>query len=98
MKEFQNLKDQMRVSDNLSDHFIHQYRHEHGECVCKSFEPVHMFVSGVGGTGKSFVIETIKAKVAEVWKDDSNNGEVTCAVAAPTGLAAYIINGVTVHR
>ena len=55
-----------------------------------------MFVSGVGGTGKSFLIETIRAKVAEIRKE--KNGEVICAVAAPTGLAAYIINGVTVHR
>ena len=44
------------------------------------------------------LIETIKAKVAEIWKDDCNDGDIVCAVTAPTGLAAYIINGVTVHR
>ena len=53
-----------------------------------------MFISGIGGTGKSFLIEAIKAKVAEVWnKDDPNL--VTCA---PTGLAAFNVGGITVHR
>ena len=83
-------KDQRRIFDNLSDHFEHQYRHEHGKCDCKDFKPVHMFVSGVGGTGKSFLIEAIRAKVTEIWKASSNDGEIICAVAAPTGLAAYI--------
>ena len=89
-------EDQHCIFDNLSEHFVHQYRHEIDACNCKDFKPVHMFVSGVGGTGKSFLIETIRAKVAEIWKE--KNGQVICAVAAPTGLAAYIINGVTVHR
>ena len=91
-------KDQSRIFENLCHHFNHQYRHEHDQCVCTDFKPIHMFVSGVGGTGKSFLIETIRAKVAEIWKNDSKDGDIICAVAAPTGLAAYIINGVTVHR
>ena len=92
-------KDQSHIFQNLCEHFNHQYRHEHNQCVCNDFKPIHLFVSGVGGTGKSFLIETIKAKVAEIWKSDCNNDDVVCcAVTAPTGLAAYIINGVTVHR
>ena len=55
-----------------------------------------MFVSGVGGTGKSFLIETIRSLVKEMWKDDAGD-DTTCAVAAPTGLAAYNVGGVTVH-
>ena len=56
-----------------------------------------MFVSGVGGTGKSFLIHTIRAMVIyELWKD--NKDSIRCALAAPTGLAACNINGVTVHR
>ncbi|MCH8163447.1 MAG: AAA family ATPase, partial [Proteobacteria bacterium] len=31
------------------------------------------------------------------WKEDAGN-DTTCAVAAPTGLAAYNVGGVTVHR
>ena len=55
-----------------------------------------MFVSGVGGTGKSFLIHTIRAMVNELWKD--NKDSIRCALAAPTGLAAFNIDGVTVHR
>ena len=53
-----------------------------------------MFVSGVGGTGKSFLIATIKSFVGHLWPTDN----LTCAVAAPTGLAAFNVDGVTIHR
>ena len=50
-----------------------------------------MFVSGVGGTGKSFLI---KALVNCIWSLDG----LLCAVAALTGLAAFNVGGVTIHR
>ena len=53
-----------------------------------------MFVSGVGGTGKSFLIETIRALVDQLWPYD----DLTCAIAAPTGLAAFNVGGTTIHR
>ena len=56
-----------------------------------------MFVSGVVVTGKSFLIETIRSLVKEMWKDDAGD-DTTCAVATPTGLAAYNVGGMTVHR
>ena len=52
-----------------------------------------MFVSGVGGTGKSFLIEALKCLVGRVWTD----GGVK-VVAAPTGLAAFNMGGLTIHR
>ena len=55
-----------------------------------------MFVSGVGGTGKSFLNEAIRAQVATIWKDKHET--LLCAVAAPTGLAAFNVGGITVHR
>ncbi len=53
-----------------------------------------MFVSVVGGTSKSFVIEAIKALVVSMWPLH----DLTCATAAPTGLAAFNVGGITVHR
>ena len=46
---------------------------------------LRMFVSDVGGTGKSFLIEAIKLLVGKIWPSK----EVMVAVAAPTGLAAF---------
>ena len=56
-----------------------------------------MFVSGVGGTGKSFLIECVRRLVKEMWKNDASD-DTTCAVPAPTGLAAYNVGGVTIHQ
>ena len=54
-----------------------------------------MFVSGVGGTGKSFLIKIVRALVCEIWRDQ--NDSLLCAVSAPTGLAAFNVGGVTIH-
>ena len=53
-----------------------------------------MFVIGVGGTGKSFLIKAIKALVGSIWPLDS----LTCAVAARTGLAAFNVGCIIIHR
>ena len=39
---------------------------------------------------KSFLIEMIRSQIKEIWKDRVDD-DITCAVAAPTGLAAYIV-------
>eukprot|EP00731_Ephydatia_muelleri_P023421 Em0015g1004a len=88
-------QDQARVFDRIVTHLVHQKRHEDCQSTCSSLQPLYMFLSGVGGTGKSFLIHTFKAKIAQLWTD---MGALTCALCAPTGLAAYNINGVTVHR
>jgi len=49
------------------------------------------FVSGCGGTGKSFIIKTIRA----CWGTGNNREGVI--VAAPTGIAACNVNGLTIH-
>ena len=51
--------DHKRIFEQIVDHLNHQRRHECDECKCKDIKPLHMFVSGVGGTGKLFLIETI---------------------------------------
>ena len=84
--------DQRRIFDKMKCHLF-QKQHEHNECHCE-FKPLQMFVSGVGGTGKSFLIQTIKALVNNIWPSN----DLTCAIAAPTGLAAFNVGGVTIHR
>ncbi|XP_031785938.1 uncharacterized protein LOC116417348 [Nasonia vitripennis] len=52
---------------------------------------LRMFVSGPGGTGKSFVIENLVS-----WNKIHRCKDT--AVTAPTGIAAYNIQGLTIHR
>ena len=49
----------------------------------------NMFITGVGGTGKSVMLKEIKKKLEEKGK--------VVAVTAPTGLAAEAIEGCTIH-
>ena len=76
--------DQKRIFDRVESHLQHQKQYETGECQC-NFKPLRMFVSGVGGTGKSFLIEAIKLLVGKIWPSK----EVTVAVAAPTGFSCF---------
>ena len=85
--------DQRHIFENVKSHLVHQKQHEAGVCNC-DHKPLRMFVSGVRGTGKSFLIETIKALVCEEWLSK----DITCALTAPTGLAAFNVGGVTIHR
>ena len=85
--------DQRRIFENIKAHLHHQQRHEANECLC-DFKPLWMFIGGVGDTGRSFLIETIKALVNSLWHLDG----LRCAVAAPTGLAAFNVGGITIHR
>ena len=62
--------DQLRIFTNINDHLCHQQLHENGKCSCSIHKPLCMFISGVGGTGKSFLIHTIRGKVNELWKDN----------------------------
>ena len=54
-------------------------------------ELCRLFVSGCGGTGKSFLIQTVRA-----WVQATTGKGVV--VAAPTGIAARNVNGLTIHR
>ena len=85
--------DQARIFHQVKTHLEHQVQHESDMCKCSDFKPLHMFISGVGGTGKSFLI---RALVSEVWHNEKES--LVCAVSAPTGLAAFNVGGVTIHR
>ena len=47
---------QRRMSDIVNSHLHHQKQHKTGECQC-DFKPLRMFVSGVGLTGESLLVE-----------------------------------------
>ena len=59
--------DQSRVFKQVKSHLEHQAMHERKTCTFHDLKPLHMFVSGVGGTGKSFLFRTICALVHYVF-------------------------------
>ena len=62
--------------------------------VSQNESPCRLLVSGEGGTGKSRVIHVIQRKLSEMYSEIV----LPVAVTAPTGLAAFNINGTTIHR
>ena len=57
-------------------------------------EPIRLFISGPGGTGKSHLIKIVREYIMRV----STPNKVSCMVAAPTGVAAFNIHGITLHK
>ena len=66
------------------------------EDLLETIKPLRMFISGVGGTGKLFLIEAIKCLVDDIWHPKS--GEIMCAVVGPTDIATFNVGGQTIHR
>lgn len=56
-----------------------------------SRDPLRLFISGEGGTGKSHVIRAIRHLFSHFQQSD------TLVCMAPTGVAAYNINASTIH-
>lgn len=50
------------------------------------------------GTGKSFLIETICNQLNHLYQNPANPQGWVVVVLAPTGIAAYNVNGMTIHR
>uniref|UniRef100_A0A1X7SQG3 ATP-dependent DNA helicase n=1 Tax=Amphimedon queenslandica TaxID=400682 RepID=A0A1X7SQG3_AMPQE len=95
--------DQKRIFDKIKSHLISQKEREdllENESSrllrLDNIKPLRMFISGVGGTGKSLLIEAIKCLVDDIWHPKS--GEIMCAIVAPTGIAAFNVGGLTIHR
>ena len=87
--------DQKRIYNTIKNQLLHQLGHENATCNCQAgYRTLRMFISGVGGTGKLFLIITIKMLIKNLWPTNDLN----CAIAAPTGLAAFNVGGVTIHR
>jgi len=66
-----------------------------GHLNSDSTENLRMFVSGCGGTGKSYLINTIAQWLSAT---NANAKSISVAITAPTGLAAYNVGGVIIHR
>ena len=56
-------------------------------------EPLHVFITGGAGTGKSHLISVIKEHIERSHTGCQN----ACMLVAPTGVAAFNIGGLTIH-
>ena len=94
-KESMLNTDQKRIYNTIKNQLVHQLGHENATCNCQAgCKTIKMLISGVGGTGKSFLITTIKMLINYLWPTNDLN----CAIGAPTGIAAFNVGGVTIHR
>ncbi|KAL5259662.1 hypothetical protein ACHWQZ_G009943 [Mnemiopsis leidyi] len=90
-------EDQMRVYNRIIQHIEHMFDHDNDMCAddkCK-IKPLLLYVSGYGGTGKSYLIKALQGYMyiqGSVFSEKAG-----LILAAPTGLAAANINGQTIH-
>ena len=65
----------------------------------KSVQPYHVFLSGPGGVGKSHVIKLVHSDTLKLLKLSGTfePDDVIALLTAPTGVAAFNINGMTLH-
>ena len=87
--------DQLAVYKSFVENVEHYYQHKTKNCSCGKFEPLRLFVSGFGGSGKSHLIRILMAYQfirSEVKKEPCH-----FLLGAPTGIASHNIAGMTLH-
>ena len=89
--------DQLRVYQQFVKNVEHYYLHKvtPQKCDCDSFVPLHIFVSGFGGSGKSYLIRTLMG--FQYVKSEINMEPCHFLLGAPTGIASCNISGQTLH-
>src|SRR3989440_1844252 len=60
----------------------------------KQVDPLRIIIMGTAGTGKSYLIRAIRERLQKMSREES---EPPVIVIAPTGVAAFNINGTTIH-
>ena len=90
-------KDQLKVYNMFVTNVEHYYAHQTKpmSCCCGAYEPLHLYVSGFGGSGKSHLIRTLMGYqyvMSEVQKKPCH-----FLLGAPTGMASCNISGQTLH-
>lgn len=65
----------------------------------EQIKPYRLFLSGPGGVGKSHIIRIIHSDTIKLLKQSGyfEPDDVVVLLTAPTGVAAFNINGMTLH-
>lgn len=91
-EQFRNImKDLNQEQRLIIDDFIYRIENK--------LTPIHLFLEGAGGNGKSYLIDAIVQYSSQIWrKIDHKNIEFAPVLKlAPTGIAAVNIKGSTIH-
>ena len=90
-------QDQRRVYDRFVENAQHYYKHQRKPmlCSCGQFEPLLLFVSGFGGSGKSHLIRVLMGY--QYVKSEIKKEPCHFLLGAPTGMASCNICGMTLH-
>ncbi|XP_041863244.1 uncharacterized protein LOC121653673 isoform X1 [Melanotaenia boesemani] len=61
-------------------------------------EPLHVFISGGAGVGKSYLVKAIQYEATRLLSPSCQNPDNICVLlTAPTGIAAYNLKAATIH-
>ena len=98
--EFRKLVASLNAQQRIAFDIVVQYTrelHKHRMKVCPDPpRPFHLFVTGGAGTGKSHVIKAMKEHLEHSVMGGPNVH--ACMLMAPTGVAAFNIGGLTIHK
>ena len=87
--------DQLAVYESFVENVEHYYKHKTKSCSCGKFEPLRLFVSGFGGSGKSHLIRILMAY--QFIRSEVKQEPCHFLLGAPTGIASHNIGGMTLH-
>ena len=87
--------DQLAVYESFVENVEHFYQHKTKSCSCGKFEPLRLFVSGFGGSGKSHLIRVLMAY--QFIRSEIKKEPCHFLLGAPTGIASHNIGGMTLH-
>ena len=94
---------EMTVSLNKEQRQIHQFIVQWCTEMSMTYKtsfrpkPFHIFISGGAGTGKSHLVRTIVQTVQNILNIGQNKDDIVVMVCAYTGVAAFNIEGHTLH-
>ena len=92
--ECNDFVDHQTLNENQKSVFKRIETHYSDILAGKQVEALRMIIMGTAGTGKSYLIRAIRGRLRTMAGSGSKSPVV---VLAPTGVAAFNINGVTIH-
>ena len=93
-----SLNEKQRMVFNVVHKWLRNFIKRLSTKTCFAVDPIRIFLSGSGGTGKSHLIKTIYLAVSKELLYHVKDLEKPCVLLfSPTGISAVSIGGTTIH-